>query len=487
MKSRSTILSLALAAVLAPAALAQAPLTIGNVVLVRVGDGTAALTANAAPIFLDEYTTTGLLVQSIPLPTSTSGSNRAITVRGSATSEGYLNVSTNGLYLLLTGYDATVGTPTLLTEGSPAATTNRVIARIDLGATVDTSTALTDAYDGANNGTMNTTQGNIRAAVSDDGQRFWTSGTGSGPSSGMRFIANLGDTTSLALNAGNPTNCRIAGIYDSQLYTTSASTVYLGPCTVGTGLPTSPGQTITLLPGFPTTGGTAASSAYDFFFADPDTVYVADDNSIGSSVGGISKWTFSGTAWSRQYRLLLAPDTGCRGLTGFVRNGVTTLWATVNTTPAGSAQTQFVTVTDTGPLSVVTSLATSPTNTAFRGVRYLAKPTTVSRLPASCGAADIKVNGNAEIGTGVRTTVLGPLGFPLVGYGLTALGIPFCNCTVVHDFSVLIGGPSHTLSIPNNPTLVGIAIYIQGVDFLAPGGCPNPLLTLTDGFSFTIQ
>ncbi len=485
MKPRSTILSLALAAALAPAAFAQGPFAIGNVVLVRVGDGSAALTTNAVPIFLDEYTTTGTLVQSVPLPTVASGTNRAITVRGSATSEAYLNVSTNGVYLLLAGYDVAPGSPGLLTEGSPAVTTNRVIARIDLAGGIDTSTALTDAYDGANNGTTITTQGNIRAVVSDDGQRFWTSGTGG--SGGMRFVAGVGAMSSLGLNAGAPSNCRIAGIYDSQLYTTSASTVYLGVCQVGIGLPETGSQPITLLPGFPTVGGTAASSAYDFFFADPNTVYVADDNSIGSSVGGISKWTFNGSTWSRQYRLLLAPDTGCRGLTGFVRDGVTTLWGTVNTSPTGGAQTQFVTVTDTGPASVVTSLATSPANTAFRGLRYLAKPTTVSRIPASCGAADIKVNGNAEIGTNVRTTVLNPLGLPLVGYGLAAVGLPFCNCTIVHDFTLLVGGPSHTLSLPNNPVFFGITLYTQGLDFLAPGGCPDPLFTLTDGFSFTVQ
>ncbi|HEX5050758.1 MAG TPA: hypothetical protein VFZ65_03200 [Planctomycetota bacterium] len=488
MKSRSFILSIACSVAIAPAMLAQAPFAFGNIVVLRVGDGSAALSTAAAAMFLDEYTPAGALVQTIALPTSTSGSNHAITVRGIATSEAYLGVSTNGVYLLACGYDAAVGTPDIGTAGELPTTTNRVIARVDLVGTVDTSTALTDAYTGSNNGVSVTSQGNPRAVASDDGQRFWIAGTGSTSDSGVRFVPFPGATTSIGLNAGAPTNCRVAGIHDGQLYTTSASTVYLGLNQVGLGLPTTGGQPISLLPGFPTAGGTAAGSAYDFFFAGPDTVYVADDNSIGSSVGGIQKWTFNGTTWVRQYRLQLATDTGCRGLTGFVQNGVVTLWGTVNTSSTGGAQTQLVTVTDTGPGSVVTSLATSPSNTAFRGLRYIAKPSTLQRFANSCGSADIEVNGNCEIGTDVRTTILNPVGFPFVGYGSTSLNLPFCGCTVAHDFTLLVGGPTHTLSLPFDPAVTGFVIYIQGLDFLAPGACsPGLPFALTDSFAFTVQ
>ena len=141
--------------------------------------------------------------------------------------------------------------------------------------------------------------------VSDDGNRFWLSGTGSTGTAGVRFVANLGATTTVGLNAGAPSNCRVAGLYDGQLYTTSASTVYLGICAVGSGLPTTPSQSVTLLPGFPTAGGTTAGSAYDFYWADANTVYVADDNAPNSTIGGISKWTSNGSTWTRAYRLTL--------------------------------------------------------------------------------------------------------------------------------------------------------------------------------------
>ena len=118
---------------------------------------------------------------------------------------------------------------------------------------------------------------------------------------------------------------------------------------------------------------------------------------------------------------------------------------------------------------------------------FLAAPSTLQRIPATCGAADIIATGNGQIGTDVTTTVLNPLGFPFVGYGVVQLNVPFCNCTIVHDFTLLVGGPSHTLSLPNNPTLIGIVVYSQGLDFLAPGGCPDPTFTLTDGYAFQVQ
>lgn len=493
---RFPLLAATAAFVLAPAGVAQVPFTQGNVVVVRVGDGTTPLSAAAAPLFLDEYVAVtvpggqpaGTLVQSIALPTVASGLNRAIVVRGNATSEAYLGQSTDGVYLMVTGYDAPVGAAGTQTQDAPATTTNRIVARIDSLGNVDTTTALNDSYGGPG--------GNPRAVASDNGQRFWLSGT-STSSGGIRFVANLGDSTTTAISGGAPTNTRVVSIFDGQLYTTSASTVYLGVCTVGNGLSTTGGQSTTLLPGFPTTGGVAASSAYDHFFADPNTLYVADDNAVASTVGGINKWTFdAGTnTWVRQYRLQLngaGANTACRGLTGFVRNGVATLWATMNTSSSGADPTQLCVVTDTGPGSVVTSLATSATNTAFRGVRFLPKTSSITRINASCGAGDIATYGNGEIGTAVRTKLTGSLGFPLIGYGLNLLGLPLfalgCpQCTAVHDFAILVAGSQNTLQLPNTPSLVGTTLYTQGVDFLAPGGCPDPLFTVTDGFSVVIQ
>ena len=46
-----------------------APLTPGDLVVYQVGDGSYVLSNAAAVVYLDEYTTSGTLVQQIPMPT----------------------------------------------------------------------------------------------------------------------------------------------------------------------------------------------------------------------------------------------------------------------------------------------------------------------------------------------------------------------------------------------------------------------------------
>ena len=96
----------------------SAPLTAGNIVVYRVGTGAAALHANATAVFLDEYTPAGSLVQSIAMPTTDSGGNQTLTASGTATSEGLLTLSADGQYLVLTGYDAALGTASITTSTS---------------------------------------------------------------------------------------------------------------------------------------------------------------------------------------------------------------------------------------------------------------------------------------------------------------------------------------------------------------------------------
>ncbi|MEO6595923.1 MAG: hypothetical protein ABIP94_14315 [Planctomycetota bacterium] len=133
------------------------------------------------------------------------------------------------------------------------------------------------------------------------------------------------------------------------------------------------------------------------------------------------------------------------------------------------------------------SFLTPVQNQGFPPGNWLLRASGFERFPHSCGAAGITCIGSGLIGTNVVTTLQNAQGFPFVGYGLVQLGIPFCNCTVAHEFSFLVGGASHTLSIPPLPSNIGLQILIQGLDFLAPGGCPNPQYTLTDSFSFLIH
>ena len=64
--------------------------TPGNVVIYRVGDGSGSLVNTGNPVFLDEYTPTGTLVQSIALPTATAGANHRLIASGTAKTNGTL-------------------------------------------------------------------------------------------------------------------------------------------------------------------------------------------------------------------------------------------------------------------------------------------------------------------------------------------------------------------------------------------------------------
>src|ERR1700749_1563810 len=81
------------------------PFTPGNLIVYRVGDGTNALVNTGSPIFLDEYTTAGVFVQSVALPTVDGSVNNSIVASGTASSEGLITTSTDGRYLVVTGYN----------------------------------------------------------------------------------------------------------------------------------------------------------------------------------------------------------------------------------------------------------------------------------------------------------------------------------------------------------------------------------------------
>ncbi len=411
---RLSLATLALLAFLTPPAIAQ--ITPGNLIVVRAGDGAAALSGLSAAQFVEEFTVGGTAVQTIALPTVAAGANLPVTISGSATSEGFITQTVDGNYLLAVGYG--VGTGTASVNGTASATVNRVIARIALNGTIDSSTALTDAHNA----------GSIRSAVSVDGNSFWTSGAGStlaGTNRGMTYVAALGATTSIQVPAAL-TNGRVAAIVDGQLYASTGSAGFIGVNTVGTGLPTTSGQTATLLTGFPSLPATP--SPYDFYFADAQTLYVTDDRTNGN--GGIQKWTESAGTWTLQYTLATAANVGCRGLSGITDLSGTTLYATTTQSSAN----QLVSVLDTGAGSAFTTLATAGTNTAFRGVRFVRTPYSITPGGSDCptsigvptigttGGAPVSGNANFALTVGNAPDIVGP--GPGVTFWATAIGVP---------------------------------------------------------------
>ena len=235
--------------------------------------------------------------------------------------------------------------------GTSTTAVPRVVARVDGDGVVDSSTAITDAF----------SANNIRGVVTDDGSRFWAVGA----NGGVRLVAlgSAGATTQI--NSAAPTNLRVPVIANGQLYVSTGSSAD-GVYAVGSGLPTTGGQTPTLL--------TAVPSPYGFVALDrdptvpgTDTLYVADDS--GSPGGGILKFSFDGTAWTARGSFRPA-GSGARGITGAVTASGVTLYAT---TSAGASQ--LVKVSDSAAFDATiaatsTTLTTAAANTAFRGVAF---------------------------------------------------------------------------------------------------------------------
>ncbi|HEX8241682.1 MAG TPA: Calx-beta domain-containing protein [Allosphingosinicella sp.] len=330
----------------------MAAFTPGNLVVYRVGAvGGGALSGAAFAVFLDEYTPAGVLVQSIAMPTADSGSNQTLTAAGSATSEGLLTRSVDGRYLLLTGYDAAVGTATV--AGTTAAAAPRIVGRVAADGTVDTSTVLTGSFTGTN----------IRSAASEDGTAIYAGG-----GNGLVYTT-FGSSTAPTLLTSQ--NTRAVQLVNGQLYESSASgTVRIGA--VGTGEPTTTGQTVTNL-SFSGTNAHTLGSPYGFYFADltaavagVDTLYVSDDGL------GLLKFSLVGGSWVEN-GLVGANADDYFGLTASVSGTTVTLYATRRN---GSAADTIVSLIDTGGYntafssSAPTTIATASANTIFNGIAF---------------------------------------------------------------------------------------------------------------------
>ena len=322
------------------------PFTPNNIVVIRVGDGVTALTSAAFPVFLDEYTPAGVLVQTIAMPTAVAGSNLILTQNGNSTSEGFLHLSVNGSYLTLGGYNAIPGTLAVAGTSTTGATpVLRVLGLVDALGNVNTTNG-TEAFSG----------GNIRSTATVDGTYFYAAGS----VTGVRYqLAGALPSSSVQL-ATTPTNERVVNVFNGQLYITSASGAFQGVCSVGTGLPSTSGQTQAVLPGFPTIAG---PSPYDFAVSpDGNTIYLADDRALPN--GGIQKWTQSGGTWTLTSTLNTGLTVGCRGI---CVNWLNAAGVQIFATTTGN---QIVTAIDAGVVTFSVVVATAGTNNIFRGISF---------------------------------------------------------------------------------------------------------------------
>lgn len=367
------------------ASVARAQFTPGRLVVSQLGDGVT--TTGTVPIRLREFTTGGSPTgMEVPLPITDAGSNFAIVGSIANTSIGFLlKQSVDQRYLTIIG------------NGTNAAA-SRTIARIDNAGAVDSSTRFAAA--GVS----------VRSAITTNGTDLWWSGdTGSGVTGGIRYTT-LGSTSNgvaLAQGGGGsapgpgglyqvPSNSRVIGIFDNQLYGSAAvgvgpsgSVSFRGVFNVGTGLPTAANQYGSILAGGGAGNTGTLDSAWEFFFANPSTIYVADDDTTAPASGGLQKWVLSSGSWSRAWTATPPGATGLRGLTGLVTGDSVQLFG-ITAVSTGAGANALVALSDTlgGTLAPsFTTLATADTNYVFRGVAFAPVPEPATAALGAAGLA----------------------------------------------------------------------------------------------------
>ena len=391
--------------------------------VVRVGTGAAALTNASTPVsivpLLGVGAGEGTTGTPMPLPTSASGADAPFALSGSAGSEGALNLSANGQYLILAGYDAVPGVSGV--ASASAATVPREVARVDGAGNVDTTTVLPSGAFSGNN---------VRGATSDDGTRFWVTGAGGNPR-GIVY-APLGNGAAAVAVASNVTNARVPVISGGQLYLSTNNNTPAGLYKVGTGLPTT-AQTATLLVA---AGGT---DPYAFVFTDPSTLYVADPP-------GITKYSFNGTSWVPEGSA--SAPSQLSGLTGRVEGDVVQLYAT---TLSGATVLAF---TDSAASNATisgsfTTVTTAPANTVYKGIAF-APSGQVSPAPASTiQLGDTSLGG--VIGDVGNPTLTATVNNDTVSVDQIQLTATSSNQSVAADSGITISGSGATRTIAVQP------------------------------------
>jgi hypothetical protein len=428
-----------------------AQFTPGNLVALRMGDGTAAPTSAATAEFLDEFKTDGTPVNvgnttasGNPLPTATSGANVKITDSGTATSAGLLTRSTDGQYLVIVGYDSTVGT-----SGVVASAADRVVGRVDAFGNINSTTHFADGY----------TANNLRSATSVDGTAFWTSGTAAS-NGGVRYVL-LGGTTTTSISA-TPSNVRAIGIFGNQLYSSSASAGFIGVSTVGSGVPTTTGQSSTLISA---TGNGA--NEYQFYLLDRDaTVAGLDTMYVADQTAGLEKYSWDGSTWT-------ARGTVAGIYTGLVAqvNGSN---ADIYVTSGTATNNSIVKITDSAAFNATisgspTTLVSAGTNKVFRGLAF---------APVHSNKAPVNVVPGSSIAATEDT--------PVVVSGISVSDPDAFTNTVKVTLSVNSGTVNISTSVSGGVTSGQVATNSSAsVVITAPMSAINATLADANGLTFT--
>ena len=370
-----------------------------------------------SPIFIDQMTPGGVVLNTLAIDPN------VLTTSFSSKSELSLNLSTDGSVFTFMGYLAPVNTIDVSNSNTPGVfdSTNpvpssyyRTIAQVNANGAVQITE--NNAYSG-NNG---------RAAILSNGFYYLVGNSNNGSGTPANVVAaagaqiavpsgvalmdpqpdqnpgapvEIGDFSVTQINpltgkpyaskadkAGKDNNFRGLTIFGNTMYISKGSgsngidTVYqVDTAGVLPNLATAPTAPITVLPGFnaiPEKTSTTTGNPFGLFFANANTLYVADEgdgtaaDAATSTLAGLQKWTLADGLWTLDYVLQnglnlgvqysvpnypadLNPATdGLRNIAGRVNSdGTVTIWAVTSTISAngdqGADPNLLVTITDT--------------------------------------------------------------------------------------------------------------------------------------------
>ena len=274
------------------AVFSQVSFTAGDILIMQIGDGGVNPLGNKGYAeYIVEVNPNTSVVQNVGIPNLTAGSRSVES--GTAISDADLNTSGDGKLITFAGYDAALNAANV----ASATNINRVICQINNAAAITfpssySGSIATKVYSG----------NNIRSAVTFDGTGFWTAGNSNTTTGGIYYIPSgtLNATTAAPVVKINSTltNARIVKIFNNQLFGNASAGSFLDPFTIGTGVPTTSGQTLTVLPGLPNT-----DDSYSFVMFDRDNDGVLDvlylaDYGTGIGTGGVRKYYLNGSTWT---------------------------------------------------------------------------------------------------------------------------------------------------------------------------------------------
>jgi hypothetical protein len=324
----------------------------GNLYVYQIGDGNTngyATATAAAPIYIDQFSTNGTLLNQVELPT-----NSAVTIIASLNSatEGSLSLAPAGNALVFMGYTNNGSFPvgTGGVNSSQTTTNTRSVLSVTANGTFYPLSGNTNFY--------KPPAGAGRGAATDGSGNYWAIGSAGMASGGLNYYGTNAAATNVSLTG----SARSIQIYGTNLYFTAATAMYSVPLANATNGNIDP---LTAL--FTDSDGVNSSTSEGFVFnTNLSICYIAEGST--ASGGGIRRYDYDPVNLVWNYSYTISPISIGGSAYAFVTadftGGNPVVYAT--TLPVSGVGNSVVRYVDTGASAAATTIASviaaAPTN-----------------------------------------------------------------------------------------------------------------------------